>query len=177
MHDMVDCEETMWNRRKGHKSKPTTLSSIVEVELDKFATPTSPVPLPFPIRRAWLVAVGDRVSKRAMPMKVSSNGKTLVVRVLNSSWMAELQMLVPTILIRLREGTGLSKVESIRFELGKLPNYRSTMLPVIEREPTPPMTGALPKAINEALDDVENPELRAQMEIAYRRLTNKEEAE
>lgn len=66
----------------------------------------------------WNEIVGERVAKHAQPLKMIDN--TLVVRVDQSSWMHELQLMKPELLRRIHGHVEAKLIRDIRLEIGKV---------------------------------------------------------
>lgn len=159
----------MKKQRKKVKGNPKLVSTMLENELERLWPPP---PLPLSIRAVWDSAVGSRISACAHPMRLS--GTSLLVRVTDSAWMNELQMLTPIILRKLREETGLESIKTLRFELGALPIPSRRLARGRERVGRRPVS-ELPKSIAEALEKVDDPDLRETIESALaQRFTDEE---
>ena len=113
-------------------------------------------------RDDWEAAVGARIAERAQPVELDRG--TLTVRVATSVWASELSLLAAPILVRLT-ARGVH-VHALRCRVG----------PVTARLPTParratravPPPRPLPAALERALADVPDDELRATIGAAAR---------
>jgi len=147
------------DRRQG---SPEAIKSIVGRE---FGRMTSGRELPAAVATGWRAAVGDQVAHRALPVRLQRG--TLLVRVANSTWLAELQLLAPSIVQKLALMAGCAKVERLRFEIGSLPERRSRRGPAAALRP--PNTAPLPGEIARALDQLEDQVLKEKIERAIAR--------
>ena len=64
----------------------------------------------------WDRAVGEAVAKNARP--AAFKGKLLLVNVVSSTWMNELQFLKKDIIKKINEALGKALVEEIKFKIG-----------------------------------------------------------
>ena len=153
----------MRKERQGSK-KPLHLATLLEEELCFFgAIP----PLTLALSRAWDKAVGPRVSRRARPVKLK--GSTLIVRVCNSAWMNELQMLSTSIVNQLATNWPEGSVKQLRFEVGTLPPPPFKLTPKRPQPRQAPVTEPrpLPPALSSALTTVDDDELRHVIEETF----------
>jgi hypothetical protein len=119
------------------------------------ASPDEAAPRGTPLPpRAWYDAVGDRVARRARPIRLER--KVLTVRAATAVWAQELSFLAPTIVKRLA-ALGC-EVESLRFCVGPVepPSRAPKPLAVKSVPPSRP----LPKGLSLALARVDDPTLR-----------------
>jgi hypothetical protein len=97
--------------------KPLLLRSILEqtlkgLELDGSLRTYS-------IWTAWKEIVGEPISFHAQPYAIRN--RILFVEVSHSTWMQQLQFLKPTLLEKINAYLGESRIEDIRFRIGKIP--------------------------------------------------------
>ena len=92
-------------RRKG---PPESVGAVVDRAFRRLACGR---PLSAAVATAWRRAVGERVARRALPVR--QRGDTLFVRVATSSWLHELQMLTPNILESLQKEEACSRIRRI----------------------------------------------------------------
>jgi hypothetical protein len=127
----------------------------------------------------WRTLVGDRIAKRTSPDRFDEG--LLWVRVANSAWMHQLSFIKDDLLERINTGLGgPALVTDIRFHLGKQPKADREMLrnaerlqrrPQPRRRPLPPpAAGADLERIEREAATIEDPELRAVIIEARRRL-------
>jgi hypothetical protein len=124
---------------------------IAAVLLRASGEPRDGAPLP---PRAWHDAVGDRIARRARPMKLERG--VLTVRAATAVWAQELTFVAPTIVARLC-ALGFA-VEALRFRVGPIdPAERPLRPPSVK---TVPAREALPAAVLEQLARVSDDALR-----------------
>src|SRR5688572_10352890 len=104
--------------------------------------------------RAWYDAVGDRVARRARPIRLER--KVLTVRAATAVWAQELSFLAPTIVKRL-SALGC-EVESLRFCVGPVEAPPRTPKPLAVKSVPP--SRPLPKDLSLALARIDDPTLR-----------------
>jgi hypothetical protein len=85
--------------------------------------------------------------------------ETLYIRVATSAWLSELQLLSPTIVKKLSRGAGCGRIQRLRFEVGAIPEPRP-QVPDAPPVLAPEETRDLPQTIVEALDSVEDLDLK-----------------
>jgi hypothetical protein len=104
--------------------------------------------------RAWHDAVGDRIARRARPMRLERG--VLTVRAATAVWAQELSFVAPTIIARLN-ALGLG-IESLRFRVGPIdPVDRPLRPPAVK---TVPARRPLPHELDQKLADVGDTALR-----------------
>jgi hypothetical protein len=113
--------------------------------------PRDGAPLP---PRAWHDAVGDRIARRARPMRLERG--VLTVRAATAVWAQELTFLAPTIIARLN-AHGL-EVESLRFRVGPIDPVDRPLRPAPVK--TVPARRPLPRELDRRLAGVADPALR-----------------
>jgi hypothetical protein len=100
---------------------------------------------------------------------VKLKGTTLIVRVCNSAWMNELQMLSASIVSQLATSWPEGSVKQLRFEVGTLPPPPFQLEPIRPQprrhSATPPRP--LPPALSSALTTVGDPDLRQVIEQTF----------
>jgi hypothetical protein len=113
--------------------------------------PRDGAPLP---PRAWHDAVGDRIARRARPMRLERG--VLTVRAATAVWAQELSFVAPTIIARLR-ALGL-EVETLRFRVGPIDPVDRPLRPAPVK--TVPARRPLPRDLDQELARVADPALR-----------------
>ncbi len=115
-------------------------------------------PLPFPVLRAWEEAVGQHIAKNVIPAWLQ--GTTLWVRATTSSWIAHMQMLLPSVLEQLGELLDSPRIDAVKFKLDPAPEQ--VLKPPEPEPPVPPPEPLieLPEAVERALDQVDDEPLR-----------------
>lgn len=144
------------------KAAPEALGAVVEREFGRLA---SGRPLGIGVITAWRRAVGDRVARRALPIRERAG--TLTVRVETGPWLTELQMLAPSILERLQSQAGCGRLRALRFEVGPLPRGSGRGAPAPEAGRVGPPT-PLPPAVEAALAAIRDEALRDRIARALR---------
>ena len=103
-------------------------------------------------REQWRLIVGERIAARTEPG--AKRGRELTVHVASASWAQELALLVNEIVARLK-AAGVH-VDTVRFrvkEIAPQPRDPAARKPVYRK-------AALPGALNEQLERIDDPELR-----------------
>jgi hypothetical protein len=113
--------------------------------------PRDGAPLP---PRAWHDAVGDRIARRARPMRLERG--VLTVRAATAVWAQELSFLAPTIVARL-SALGL-EVESLRFRVGPIDPVDRPLRPAPVK--VIPARRPLPHELDRHIAGVADPALR-----------------
>jgi len=104
-------------------------------------------------REQWRRIVGERIAARTEPG--AKRGRELTVHVATASWAQELSLLVNEIVARLK-GAGVH-VDTVRFrvkDIAPQPRDPAARKPTYRR-------AALPGALTDRLDSIDDPELRA----------------
>jgi hypothetical protein len=103
-------------------------------------------------REQWRRIVGERIAARTEPGP--KRGRELLVYVASASWAQELSLLVTEIVVRLK-AAGIA-VDHVRFSV------RAIAQPTRDAAALKPQVrkAALPEALSQKLDGVEDPELR-----------------
>jgi hypothetical protein len=112
------------------------------------------------ITNAWPEAVGDAVSRRAWPLRLSRDG-TLHVATASSTWAFELDRLSPEIEERLVALLGPAAPPKLQFRVGPIPEPAGPAGDASEPSYHPPET--TPETVSEAASiasEIEDPELR-----------------
>jgi len=136
--------------RRRKRSDPEPLATLL-----LRASPDDEGPRGAPLPpRAWYDAVGDRVARRARPIRLER--KVLTVRAATAVWAQELSFLAPTILKRLA-ALGCA-VESLRFCVGPVEPPSRAPKPLAVKSVPPPRP--LPKGLSLALARIDDPTLR-----------------
>lgn len=125
----------------------------------------------------WREVVGERVADRTNPDGLS--GGVLWVRVHSSPWLNELSFLKDDIVRRANEVCGRQLVREVRFHLGNrrasaddtlAPTVRIRRPPARERPLPPPARGESLARIDAETEGVADPDLRAAIREARRKL-------
>ncbi len=97
--------------------KPLPLRSILEQTL-KGLELEGPLKT-YSILGAWKEIVGEPISLHTQPYAIRN--RILFVEVSHSTWMQQLQFLKPSLLGKINAYLGESRIEDIRFKVGKIP--------------------------------------------------------
>jgi Dna[CI] antecedent, DciA len=103
-------------------------------------------------REQWRQIVGERIAARTEPG--AKRGRELTVHVASASWAQELSLLVNEIVVRLK-AAGIY-VDTVRFrvkEIAAAPRDPAARKPIYRK-------AALPSALRDQLESIEDPELR-----------------
>ncbi len=134
------------SRNRGPEALATLLSRASPDDASPMGAPLPP--------RAWYDAVGDRVARRARPIRLEH--KVLTIRAATAVWAQELSFLAPTIIKRLA-ALGCA-VESLRFCVGPVEPPSRTAKPRLAKSVPPPRP--LPSALSLAIARIEDANLR-----------------
>ena len=113
--------------------------------------------------RAFSWAAGPRINARARAERV--RGAILYVRVTSSAWSQELHILKEQLVAKLRRTPGGESIQDIRFTVGPLEELPDWDAQFRAEEPPPlpkpevPLASEMQRAVNE----IEDPELRADL--------------
>ena len=135
-------------RRKGRGPEPLA-TVLLRAAPDDEGQRGAPLP-----PRAWYDAVGDRVARRARPIRLER--KVLTVRAATAVWAQELSFLAPTIVKRLA-ALGCA-VESLRFCVGPVEPPSRAPKPMAVKSVPPGRP--LPRDLSVALARIDDPTLR-----------------
>lgn len=139
-----------WKKRpKGAKRGPEAIATVLLRASG--GEPRDGAPLP---PRAWHDAVGDRIARRARPMRLER--KVLTVRAATSVWAQELTFLAPAIVKRLN-ALGF-EVESLRFLVGPIESIDRPLRPPTVK--TVPAVRPLSRELDSELRHVTDAKLR-----------------
>jgi Dna[CI] antecedent, DciA len=123
----------------------------------------------FRAMRAFFIAAGPRIGEHARAERL--RGSILYVRCDSSSWTQHLHMLKASILERLHKTSGGEGINELRFNVGPLDEVAGWEPPPASPPPEPEAAPhALPDELAHALDDVDDPELRAHLTHLYGKL-------
>ena len=136
-------------KRKRSKVGPEPIAAVLLRASGGEPRDGSPLP-----PRAWHDAVGDRIARRARPMRLERG--VLTVRAATAVWAQELTFVAPTIIARL-SALGL-EVESLGFRVGPIDHADRPLRPASVK--TVPARGPLPRELDRRLADVADPALR-----------------
>jgi hypothetical protein len=144
-------------RRRRRPVEPVQISKTIESQLRRMGVDP---PLPFSLIKAWIEAVGPYIARVSRPARI--RGKTLFVHVSTNSWMAEIQMLAPSILARIADLSPVPKVGRLRLKLASEPMFvpESFDRPP-EPAPAPQQEVVIPELLARALQAIDDEELRA----------------
>jgi predicted nucleic acid-binding Zn ribbon protein len=156
-------------RRKGLRpsTQPRPTSQLLDgtfrwLKLDENAAS-------FRAMHAFHVAAGARIGEHARAERL--RGSILYVRCDSSSWTQHLHMLKASILERLHKTPGGQGVNELRFNVGPLDEVAGWEPPTPATAPEPQAAPhALPDELAHALDDIDDPELRAHIAKLYGKL-------
>lgn len=120
----------------------------------------------------WPAIVGAAVASYTLPIRVrfakgERSGGTLEIKVANSAFATELQHLEPLILERINGYFGWAAVARLKLRHGPLPPRNQPPAP------PPPLASRAQAQLTQALDRVDDPELKAVLERLGRHIAAK----
>jgi hypothetical protein len=117
--------------------------------------------------KAFWDAAGPRIRVHARAERL--RGSILFIRVESAGWSHELSVLKSALLDKLRRTPGGEDVQDLRFNVGPLGEVPEWSTPTaLARQELLPVAELVPAELERALDDVTDPELRAQLsELAH----------
>jgi hypothetical protein len=139
-----------WKRRSHGSKGPEPIASVLLRASSGASRDGAPLP-----PKAWHDAVGDRIARRARPMRLE-NG-VLTVRAATAVWAQELTFLAPSIVQRLK-ALGI-QVESLRFRVGPIDAVDRPLQPPAVK--TVPARRPLPATLDREIARVGDEKLRS----------------
>jgi len=121
----------------------------------------------------WDTVVGEQWARHTCPEKlarsrVEGRGATLHLRVDGGAYATELVHLEPQLVQRINSFYGYKAIEKIKIIQGPLPEKKRP-----KSEPQAPLTEAAEQSLNNRLDGIDDPELRAALEGLGRGISGK----
>lgn len=101
-------------RRRTVKSDPETIGALLDKIL-RSNTQYAQKARQYVLWDRWDEIAGEQIAKHARPLKMQD--KTLIVAVKNSSWLQELTMMKPQLILNIRSALNHQLIRDIRFVL------------------------------------------------------------
>ena len=120
----------------------------------------------------WKKAVGRGIAEQTQPLRIQN--RVLQVRVSNSVWMQQLQFMKGMILQKIREETGITNLEDLRFFLGEVneggaPDRGAETREEIAFKAEDHLTESEKERIRKGVAAISDPELRRVFESVFSR--------
>jgi hypothetical protein len=148
-------------RRRARQLKPEMLGEILAKILKKRNIPHTSTDRRLLV--IWRQAVGPQIASQTHPDSLKRG--VLFVRVSAPVWMHQLQFMKEEILCKLAELSAPNEVRNLHFSIGEIPAPPPGGAKPPAPEPElPPLAGRDRTMMQESLDAVRDPELRAIME-------------